>query len=123
MATEPLEARITKVRATLETIEKELAVGDLPDAGLASFKLALDHLRMTTWAALTVMQARRSGATVDPSRRMAKFRVQRATEMCRGAMQDVEAGTIPADALEVAEFYAALADAAERIRAAIEGAD
>lgn len=115
-----LGERLTRVRGELEAIERELAGGAIPEGGLEDFKLAVDHIRMTTWAALTAEQARRQGGGTDLSPRIASFRVQRATEMCRNATRDVESGKINPDALEVAEYYAALADGAERVQRAIE---
>lgn len=117
-----LAERLTRVRRDLEAIERELAAGAIPEGGLDDFKLTVDHIRMTTWAALSAEQARRQGGAADLSPRIASFRIQRATEMCRNATRDVESGKIKPDALEVAEFYAALADGAERVQRAIESA-
>ncbi len=120
MATQQLSERLSKVRKELEAIEGELAAGALPDEGLADFKLTVDHIRMTTWAALSAEQAQRGGPAANPVPRIASFRIQRATAMCRNAIKDIETGSISPDALEVGEFYAALADGADRVRRAIE---
>lgn len=120
MASEKLGARLYKVRTELEAIEKELAAGALPEEGLQDFKLTVDHIRMTAWAALSAEHAEEGSPAADPTPRIASFRVQRATEMCRNATKDIEGAKISADALEVAEFYAAVADSAERVKRAIE---
>ncbi len=102
-----LGATLLELKTTLEDIEHELAVGDVSRDILEDFKMAVDHVRLTTWAVLTQKQP-------DASRAMiAHFRLSRIAEMCRLVVGDVQDGVVTTRTAEVETFRAAAREALE----------
>lgn len=74
------------LNSTLTAIEGRLAGGQLPVEGLEDFKSALDDMRLRLWGLLS------SAGDDDYKGFQERFRIRRATEMCRGLSGDLRVG-------------------------------
>ena len=72
----------------LNTLQAQVAKGDLATPGLAEFKSALDDLRLRTWSLLMATNAD------DPHGFQEQFRTHRGTEMCRALTTDLRTGKL-----------------------------
>jgi hypothetical protein len=106
---EALNERVAKLKAALETIEREVVAGAPTRETLEDFKLAVDHVRISVWAILTEAHAGGHQAVV------ARFRVKRVKEMCRHLIHDMDAGLIPATDPELGHFRAVLENTVGRL--------
>ncbi len=104
-----LNERVQRLKDALETIEREVVRGEPTRECLEDFKLAIDHTRVSVWAILTAAQTGGHQSIV------AKFRLKRATEICRHLIGDINSGLIAADDPELLQFQAAVEDAAGRV--------
>lgn len=112
--TEPLNERVARLKAALETIEREVVVGDASRETLEDFKLAIDHIRISVWAILTEQISGGHQAIV------AKYRLTRIEEMCRHLLHDIDAGLIPAADPDLDAFRNVLENTAGRIARLIQ---
>lgn len=96
---------LQEVRATLQSIEWRLQRGRIPAAGLADLKSAIDDARLRVWAALAAESAD------DPEGVLIRFRLRRATEICSGLLDNLEADPLGQHQRELLE----LRDVAERL--------
>jgi hypothetical protein len=103
------------IRATLQSIESRLQRGDLPPAGLADLKGAIDDVRLRVWAALSA-----TGAT-DVEAVLLRFRLRRATEICTNMLRDLEAETLGRNQRELMELRGVAEQLVERITLVIRG--
>jgi hypothetical protein len=88
MAEPTLLEQVAILNATLKAIESRLARGQVPVEGLEDFKSALDDMRLRLWGLL-------SAAGGDDYRGFQeRFRIRRATEMCRGLSGDLRVGSV-----------------------------
>jgi hypothetical protein len=46
---------------------------------------------------------------------IARFRLQRGEDICRGALSDIEAGVIPADSPDLRQFYSTLRETTDQV--------
>jgi hypothetical protein len=115
--TEALNERVSKLKAALETIEREVVVGAATRDTLEDFKLAIDHIRVSVWAILTEQHSGGQQAIV------ARYRVKRVTEICRHLLFDIDAGLIPASDPELVEFRTVLEDTASRVTSLLQSGD
>ncbi len=115
MAEAALQNPIQTIRATVQSIEAKLRHGDLPDEGLDDLKAAIDDARLRLWA---VISAAGSG---DPEPVLLRFRLRRATEICRAVISDLDAGTLGAHQRELLELRQAAQEMADRVTASIRG--
>ena len=86
MAEPSFGEQISTLNSTLRAIEVRLALGRAPVEGLEDFKSALDDMRLRLWGLL--------GATVGEKGFQERFRIRRATEMCRGLGGDLRSGAV-----------------------------
>jgi hypothetical protein len=88
MAEPSFAEHISTLNSTLRAIEVRLALGRAPVEGLEDFKSALDDMRLRLWGVL-------GAARGDDSRIFQeRFRIRRATEMCRALGGDLQAGSV-----------------------------
>jgi hypothetical protein len=115
--TKPLGQRLYEVRGALEEIEKELAAGGMEQDDLEDFKTIIDHVRLTIWAIMTAgwSDEYQGLDTLITRRIIARFRLHRGEDICRGALSDIEAGVIPADSPDLEQFCSTLRETTERV--------
>lgn len=112
MAEPSLVAQVATLNATLAAIEGRLARGQAPVQGLEDFKSALDDMRLRIWGLLS------AAGGDDYKGFQERFRIRRATEMCRGLSGDLRVGTVSGRHSELA----GLGDAAAELGQSIERA-
>jgi hypothetical protein len=112
MAEPTLIEQVAILSSTLTAIEGRLARGQVPVEGLEDFKSALDDMRLRLWGLL-------SAAGGDDYRGFQeRFRIRRATEMCRGLSGDLRVGSVSGRHAELA----GLRDAAAELERSIDQA-
>ena len=74
---------VATLNSTLRAIEVRLALGKAPSEGLEDFKSALDDMRLRLWGLLG------AAGGDDYKNFQERFRIRRATEMCRGLGNDL----------------------------------
>src|SRR5918912_3812343 len=88
MADTSFADQVATLNSTLRAIEVRMALGRAPVEGLEDFKSALDDMRLRLWGLLG------AAGTEDFKGFQERFRIRRATEMCRGLSSDLRAGSI-----------------------------
>lgn len=88
MAEPSLVTQVATLNATLGDIEARLSRGLQPVEGLEDFKSALDDVRLRLWGLLS------AAGGGDYRGFQERFRIRRATEMCRGLGGDLRAGGV-----------------------------
>jgi GTPase len=116
MADYQSQSPVAAMRATVQSIEAKLRQGHLPQDGLDDLKSAIDDARLRLWAVIT------AAGSPDPDAVLRKFKLRRATEICRGLTADLETGTLGADQRELLDLRDAARAMVERLDAAIRGA-
>ncbi len=114
---EALNEKVSKLKAALETIEREVIVGSATADTLEEFKMAIDHIRISVWAILTEQHAGGHQSIV------ARYRVKRIKEMCRHLMQDIEVGLIPLGDPELEVLRDVLEETAAHVTRLIEAVE
>jgi hypothetical protein len=79
---------IATLNSTLQNVEARLTGSHEPVEGLEDFKSALDDMRLRLWGLLSA-----AGAD-DFKSFQERFRIRRATEMCRGLSGDLGTGAL-----------------------------
>ncbi len=100
---------VAALRDALSAIDTQLTAGSLGPDGLADLKSAIDDVRLRLWGALM---------TTDPQDYNGfrqRFRLRRATEICRGVATDLAAGALPRTHTELPGLGAAAHELASRI--------
>lgn len=97
------------LNSTLTAIEGRLAGGQLPVEGLEDFKSALDDMRLRLWGLLS------SAGDDDYKGFQERFRIRRATEMCRGLSGDLRVGGMSGRHAELTGLHDAAAQLAKSI--------
>jgi hypothetical protein len=80
--------QIATLNSTLRAIEVRLALGRAPVEGLEDLKSALDDMRLRLWGLLG------AAGGDDFKGFQERFRIRRATEMCRGLGGDLRTGSL-----------------------------
>jgi hypothetical protein len=104
------------IRATVQAIENKLHRGDLPEEGLADFKAAIDDARLRLWAVIGAV------SSSEPEALLLRFRLRRASEICRNVIADLDAGTLGAHQRELLELRETAREMVGRLDASIRGA-
>jgi hypothetical protein len=78
--------QIATLNSTLRSIEVRLALGRPPVEGFEEFKSVLDDMRTRLWRLL--------GADEEHKTSQERFRIRRATELCRGLVADLRSGAV-----------------------------
>jgi hypothetical protein len=94
MAEPSFADQLSTLNSTLRAIEVRIALGRAPVEGLEDFKSALDDMRLRLWGLL--------GATTGDKGFQERFRIRRATEMCRGLGGDLKSGAVSGRHTELA---------------------
>src|SRR5215207_7574457 len=111
MAETSFADQVATLNSTLRAIEVRLALGRKPVEGLEDFKSALDDMRLRLWALL--------GAAGDDYKGFQdRFRIRRATEMCRGLGGDLRAGSVSGRQAELTSLREAAAELGQSIERA-----
>jgi hypothetical protein len=106
---------VATLRATLSAIDAQLTAGSLAADGLADLKSAIDDVRLRLWGALMTNDPQ------DYNGFRQRFRLRRATEICRGVATDLAQGALPRTHDELPGLGAAAHELATRITRAPEG--
>lgn len=102
MTTPLSRAPLSEVRSAILAMASRLEnPGDLPQAGIADLKTAVDDIRIRLWGILM------AGDASDYEGFAGRFRMRRAAECCRGIEQDLTAGRIHPDSVESKMLHAA----------------
>lgn len=104
------------IRATVQAIEGKLGRGDLPEEGLADFKSAIDDARLRLWAVISV------AGSSDPEALLLRFRLRRASEICRNVIADLDSRTLGQHQRELVELRETAREMVVRLDASIRGA-
>ena len=112
MAEPSFAEQMSTLNSTLGAIEVRLALGRAPVEGLEDFKSALDDMRLRLWGLLSAAGGANSGAFQE------QFRIRRATEMCRGLGDDLQAGSISGRHKELAGLQQVATELADKIEQA-----
>jgi hypothetical protein len=102
--------QVATLRAMLDTLEAQLAHGDLGTSGLEEFKSALDDLRLRAWGLLMAT------SSDDPHGFQERFRTRRGTEMCRALSTDVRTGKLTGRQSDLPALSAAARDLAAAVK-------
>jgi hypothetical protein len=87
MAEPSIAQQIATLNSTLRSIEVRLALGRPPVEGFEEFKSVLDDMRNRLWGLLGT-------ADNDDKSSQERFRIRRATELCRGLVADLRSGAV-----------------------------
>jgi hypothetical protein len=79
---------VTTLHSTLQNVEAGLARDPEPVEALEDFKATLDDMRLRLWGLLSAAGADDFKAFQE------RFRLRRATEMCRGLSDDLGTGSL-----------------------------
>jgi hypothetical protein len=112
MAEPSFGEHVSTLNSTLRAIEVRLALGRAPVEGLEEFKSALDDMRLRLWGLLG------AAGTEDYSGFQERFRIRRATEMCRGLSSDLRSGAISGRYAELNTLREAAAELGQSIERA-----
>jgi hypothetical protein len=102
--------QVASLRAMLDTLEGQLASGNLGTSGLEELKSALDDLRLRAWGLLTAI------SSDDPHGFQERFRARRGTEMCRALSSDVRTGKLSGRQADLPALSAAARDLAAAVK-------
>jgi hypothetical protein len=112
MAEPSFADQVSTLNSTLRAIEVRLALGRAPVEGLEDFKSALDDMRLRLWGLL-------GAAGADEHRIFQeRFRIRRATEMCRGLGGDLRSGSVSGRHAELTKLREAAAELGHSIERA-----
>jgi hypothetical protein len=112
MAEPTLLEQVAILNSTLTAIEGRLAGGQAPVEGLEDFKSALDDMRLRLWGLLS------AAGGEDYRGFQERFRIRRASEMCRGLSGDLRVGSVSGRHAELS----GLQDAAAQLGRSIDHA-
>lgn len=109
MAEPSLIEQVALLNSTLVAIESRLARGQAPVEGLEDFKSALDDMRLRLWGLLS------AAGGDDYKGFQERFRIRRATEMCRGLSGDLGVGRVSGRHAELSSLLDAAAELGKSI--------
>lgn len=109
MAESSLVDQVASLNATLASIEGRLLRGQAPVEGLEDFKSALDDMRLRLWGLLS------AAGGDDYKGFQERFRIRRATEMCRGLGTDLRVGGVSGRHSELAGLREAALELAKSV--------
>ncbi len=105
---------VATLNGMLETLEAEVARGDMAMTGLEEFKSGLDDLRLRAWSLLT------AASSDDPHGFQERFRTRRGIDFCRALNSDLQTGKLSARAPELPDLAAAARDLAAAVKKATQ---
>ena len=101
---------VATLSAMLDTLEAQVAHGDLGTPRLEEFKSALDDLRLRGWSLLMATNSD------DPHGFQERFRTHRGTEMCRALSTDLRTGKLSGRQPDLPTLGAAARDLAAAVK-------
>jgi hypothetical protein len=104
------------IRATVQAIEDKLRHGSVPEEGLDDFKAAIDDARLRLWAVISAV------GSSEPEALLLRFRLRRASEICRSVIADLDTGTLGQHQRELLELRDTARAMVDRVDASIRGA-
>jgi len=104
MAEPTLLEHVAILNSTLKAIESRLARGQAPVEGLEDFKSALDDMRLRLWGLLS------AAGGEDYRGFQERFRIRRATEVCRGLSRELKIGRMSGRHAELSVLQDAAAE-------------
>ena len=116
MSAETLKAQVDNLKSTLQAIEGELAQREVPKEGLEDLKRAVDNIRRTVWALITAAESPDDYEIV-----LARFRLNRAMELCQQVVLDINASFIPIDSAELRRFHVTMKGTVDRVERLMKG--
>ena len=108
MAAPSFTQLIATLNSTLRTIEVRLALGRPPLEGFEEFKGVLDDMRNRLWGLLGT-----AGDEDDTFQE--RFRIRRATEVCRGLGADLRSGSVSGRHQELPNLHEAAVELGQSI--------
>lgn len=112
MAEPSFAEQMSTLNSTLGAIEVRMALGRAPVEGLEDFKSALDDMRLRLWGLLS------AAGGADSRGFQEQFRIRRATEMCRGLGEELQAGAISGRHRELEGLQQAATELGDKIEQA-----
>jgi hypothetical protein len=109
MAEPSFADQMSTLNSTLRAIEVRLALGRAPVESLEDFKSSLDDMRLRLWGLLGAARGDDSRAFQE------RFRIRRATEMCRGLSGDLRSGAVSGRHQELARLQEAAGEMEQSI--------
>jgi hypothetical protein len=106
------QEQVATLSGILDTLEAQVARGDLDTPSLEEFKSALDDLRLRAWSLLTATNSD------DPHGFQQRFRTRRGIEMCRALRNDLKTGKLSGPQSELPDLGAAARDLAGAVKEA-----
>jgi len=103
--------QVATFNAVLDAIERRVARGEVAREAVADFKSSVDDLRLRLWNVLS------TGSANDYRAFQERFRLRRASEICRGLEDDLEAGAMNPHYEELRPLAQAAGSLAGRIQA------
>jgi hypothetical protein len=109
MADPELNKQVGNIKAVLESIEAQVARGRVPAETLGQIKSSVDEVRLRLWAIMS------AAGTGNYETFVQRFRLRRATEICRELAADITSGKVASDHAEMQ----ALGEAARALAASL----
>ena len=116
MSTETFKAQVDNLKRALQAIENQLAQREVPQEGLEDLKRAVDHIRTTVWALITAAESPDNYEVV-----LARFRLNRAMELCQQVVLDINASFIPIESSELRRFHVTMKGTMDRVERLMKG--
>ncbi len=116
MSTETLKEQVDNLKSALQSIEGELAQREVPKEGLEDLKRAVDNIRRTVWALITAAESPDKYELI-----LARFRLNRAMELCQQVVLDINASFIPIDSAELRRFHVTMKGTVDRVERLMKG--
>ena len=116
MSTETLKEQVDNLKSALRAIEGELAQREVPKEGLEDLKRAVDNIRRTVWALITAAESPDKYEVV-----LARYRLNRAMELCQQVVLDINASFIPIDSAELRRFHVTMKGTLDRVERLMKG--
>lgn len=116
---QPISQRLEELRDELKSLEPQLVAGGIPFQIIQDFKEAVDHIRLTLWAIITMHREASAGKPLDKyalTSELVKARVQRAIKLNRDLSADADLGELDLDTPGLADYCESATAAATRIR-------
>ncbi|NIM51538.1 MAG: hypothetical protein GTN62_12060 [Gemmatimonadales bacterium] len=117
MSQSDLSQRVKQVKVVLEELEREVTGEGVPREVLEDFKMAVDHIRLSTWTILTATR------TTGYRTIVAQFRLNRVAEMCRHVRFDIQSGLIGSDFHDLERVHASLEETLQHVAGLIKSGE
>lgn len=104
-----LASVVSKLRLSLEEIEKALGEDQVPPKALEAFKVTLDDVRTSLLAFVAADGPSEYAGSVR------RFRLRRAAQICQGVLNGIHDGTIKPDTAGLAKFESLVEETKPRV--------